>query len=335
MPVAWESLWYEDRPASLLLIPFSWLVCGVARMRRAAYGWGLLRARAAGAPVIVIGNLTAGGTGKTPLVIWLARHLRQHGWRPGIVSRGYGGQASSWPQQVRPDSDPVVVGDEAVLISRHAGCPMAVAPDRVLAARALVEHHQADIIISDDGLQHYRLRRDIEVLVVDGLRRFGNGRCIPAGPLREPLARALQVDLVVAQGAAQRGEHPMRLKGDRCVNLALAGRSVALEEFAGKAVHAVAGVAHPQRFFDHLRRKGLRIVEHVFADHHPFCAADLQFGDAMPVLMTEKDAVKCERFAESHHWCLPVGAEMEDAFGYRLLALLKERGFCPGAAPPA
>jgi tetraacyldisaccharide 4'-kinase len=335
MPVAWEKLWYDDRPASLLLIPFSWLLCGTARARRAAYRWGLLRQQAAGAPVIIIGNLTAGGTGKTPLVIWLARYLRQRGWRPGIVSRGYGGHATHWPQQVRPDSDPVVVGDEAVLIARHAGCPMAVAPDRVLAARALVEHHQVNVIVSDDGLQHYRLRRDIEVLVVDGLRRFGNGRCIPAGPLREPLARAAAVDLVVAQGAAQRGEHPMRLQGSRCVNLAMAGRSVALEEFAGKAVHAVAGVAHPQRFFDYLRRKGLRIVEHVFEDHHAFRAADLEFGDAMPVLMTEKDAVKCERFAAPHHWCLPVEAEMDDAFGYRLLALLKERGFAPSAAIPA
>lgn len=319
-----ENIWYEGRPISLLLIPVSWLFCLLVMLRRAAYRAGILRTHRIGVPVIIVGNLTVGGTGKTPLVIWIANYLTEHGMHPGIVSRGYGGKARQWPQQVRRDSDPVVVGDEAVLIARYSKCPMAVGPDRVAAANALISSSNVDVILSDDGLQHYRLGRDIEILVLDGIRRFGNGFCLPAGPLREPLSRRELVDMVVVNGLGGRGEHSMNYECDAITNLHEPQKRAGFADFEGKLVHAVAGIAYPERFFSMLRRKGLRVIEHIYPDHHQFTDKDLQFGDVAPVLMTEKDAVKCERFAAANHWSVPVRAVVDDAFGVRLSSLLAE-----------
>ncbi|MFZ5594487.1 MAG: tetraacyldisaccharide 4'-kinase [Pseudomonadota bacterium] len=320
-----DHYWYSNNPVSVLLLPLSWLFRLVATLRRAAYRAGLLKVTRLPVPVIVVGNISVGGAGKTPLVIWLAEFLKQRGYRPAIVSRGYGGQARAYPLLVTPDSDPLLAGDEAVLLARRCSCPMAVAPDRVAAARKVLEAG-CDIIISDDGLQHYRLGRDIEIAVIDGARRFGNGRCLPAGPLREPPGRLKRVDLVVVNGGpAETGRFEMRLRSGMVRNLVDEGIARDPAGFQGETVHAVAGIGHPARFFGHLKKLGLNVTGHPFPDHHPYTAQDLQFGDDAPIIMTEKDAVKCRKFADAQHWYLPVAAELSGGFGERLVQLLGRR----------
>jgi tetraacyldisaccharide 4'-kinase len=323
-----DALWYQNSPLGALLAPLGWLYCAGVQARRAGYHAGILRAGRVGAPVIVVGNISVGGTGKTPLVIWMARFLASRGLRPGIVSRGYRGRANKWPQQVRADSDPVMVGDEPVLLARTTACPVVADPDRLRAARSLLAHARCDVIISDDGLQHLALGRDVEVAVIDGLRRHGNGRCLPAGPLREPVSRLDSVDLVVANGGGLGGEYAMRLQSQDARNLTDEAIRRPLASFASRPVHAVCGIGFPERFFDSLERAGLAPIHHPFPDHHGFSAADIAFGDEFPVLMTEKDAVKCRRFASARHWYVPVRAELTEAFAERLLTLL-------GAAAPA
>ncbi len=321
-----EWLWYRSRMAALPLVPLSWLFQGVAALRRVAYRKAFLASHRIPRPVVVVGNLTVGGSGKTPLVIWLASQLLAAGYWPGIVSRGYGGKASRWPQQVRPDSDTAVVGDEAVLIARRTGCPMAVGPDRVEACRALLKYHDCDVIISDDGLQHYAMQRDVEIVVVDGVRRFGNGFCLPAGPLREPPSRLKTVDMVVLNGGFPRpGEVLMQLEGNTLCNLMEPTRCKPLSSLYGKRVHAVAGIGNPARFFARLREAGIQVQEHPFPDHHRFTQKDLLFEDEDPVVMTEKDAVKCQLFATPNHWYLPVTAQLEENATLHLLQLLKRK----------
>ncbi len=305
-----NSHWYSKSPVGALLAPVSWLFCITVVLRRGLYRLGMLPARRIGVPVIVVGNITVGGTGKTPLVIALVTQLREAGYTPGVVARGYGGTAGQWPQQVRPDSDPVVVGDEPVLIAARCRCPVAVAPDRAAAAESLVRHGHCNIIVSDDGLQHYRLARDIEIAVVDGVRRFGNGRCLPAGPLREPLRRLRSVDYVVTTGLAAPGESPMTLNAAPIRNVRDDGKIADRHQFRGKVVHAVAGIGNPERFFAQLRGLGIHPMEHGFPDHYRFRSQDLDFGDDTPVIMTEKDAVKCRRFATANHWYLPVEGQL-------------------------
>lgn len=318
-----DTIWYGRSIWSLVLLPLTWLYCAVVGLRRLAYRSGLLRTQRLPVPVIVVGNITVGGTGKTPLIGWLAELLRTHGYRPGLVARGYGGDAKHWPQQVRADSDPRAVGDEPVLLARLTGCPMAVAPDRVAAARALLEHDACDVILSDDGLQHYALGRDIEIAVVDGVRRFGNRRCLPAGPLREPAGRLAGVDLVVSNGLAGPGETALRVQPGDAVNL-VSGERRPLERFRGVRVAAVAGIGRPERFFEALRGQGLEIEAHAFPDHHAYRPEDLAFA-AGSVLMTEKDAVKCRRFARDTFWAVTTRVELPEAFGRQVLALLRQR----------
>ncbi len=320
-----ESHWYRTTPLTLLLLPLSWLFCAVALGRRWAYRAGLLKTVRLPVPVIVVGNINVGGTGKTPMVTWLVALLRKEGYRPGIISRGYGGSADHWPQPVRADSDPAMVGDEAVLLARRCRCPMTIGPDRPAAARALLEYADCDIIISDDGLQHYRLGRDVEIAVVDGMRRFGNGHCLPAGPLREPVRRLRSVDLVIVNGTAGSREYAMQLQPASLRNLQHAEKIRPLQQFAGQRVHAVAGIGNPARFFELLTSHGLGVIEHPFADHHPFRAGDLDFGDELPVLMTEKDAVKCQAFAKAHYWYLPVDAQLDERVPQRLLRLIGKK----------
>ncbi|PWK92949.1 tetraacyldisaccharide 4'-kinase [Fulvimonas soli] len=304
------SAWYGDARPPWWTRPLAALYGGVAACRRRLYGSGLLRSECLPVPVLVVGNLTAGGTGKTPLTIALAEALRERGRRPGVVSRGYGGRRRG-PLLLGDEPDPAEVGDEPCLI-RAAGVPVAVGRDRPAAARLLAEAG-CDVVIADDGLQHYRLARDVEICVVDGARRFGNGRLLPAGPLREPLARLRTVDFVVCNGAAMEGAATMRLEGAEAVALA-GGARRPLADFAGRAVHAVAAIGNPQRFFDALRARGIEVIGHAFPDHHAFAPADLAFGDDRPVLMTDKDAVKCRRFAQPHWWRVPVRAELPAGF---------------------
>ncbi|MGE0383562.1 MAG: tetraacyldisaccharide 4'-kinase [Gammaproteobacteria bacterium] len=318
-----DEIWYGRSALAAALAPLAWLYGAAVYLRRHAYASGLAAMVEIPVPVVVVGNITAGGTGKTPLVVWIAHCLARHGYRPGVVCGGYRGQARAWPQQVRADSDPVMVGEEAVLLARHCAAPVAAARNRIDAALALLEHHGCDVLVCDDGLQHYRLSRDVEIAVVDGVRRFGNGRLLPAGPLREPPSRLRSVDMIVTNGIAGRGEFPMRYVPGGARSMFDPAREVALESFAPREVHAVAGIGHPERFFSMLRAAGLRVHKHPFADHHRFTAAQISFGDGLPVLMTEKDAIKCQRFADREHWYVPIAAMLPEVFEHRLLALLR------------
>ncbi len=302
-----ENIWRRRGPLAWLLLPVGGLFFVVAALRRWLYRLGALGSHHLSVPVVVVGNITAGGSGKTPLAIWLAEELRRRGRRPGVVSRGYGGSAQGVRKVSRGDT-PDVVGDEPLLLARRAGCPVFVGCDRVAAGRALlVEHPECDVIISDDGLQHYRLARDVEIVVVDR-RGFRNGWPLPAGPLREPIARLNSVDAVVANGWTGQAGFRMTLTGDRFIRLD-GGEARAAGDLAGKRLHAVAGIGEPQRFFDHLAALGLRFEAHAFPDHHVYTAADLALdGDA--ILTTEKDAVKFGALATLPVWVLPVDANV-------------------------
>lgn len=309
---AWlERRWYTPRPPPLALRPLAALygALAAARARR-------LRAAAVHVtvPVIVVGNISIGGTGKTPFTIWLVERLREWGWRPGVVSRGYGGRAPRYPHRVAPDGDPRLSGDEPLLIAQRCGCPVVVDPDRVSAARALLADGAVDIIVSDDGLQHYRLARDLEICLVDGRRGLGNGALLPAGPLREPAARLAAVDLLIINGDGWQAAGALRMQlRSGTLRRLVDGASCPLADFRGTSVHAVAGIGDPSRFFASLGAAGLRLREHPFADHHAFAAADLAFGDEWPVIMTEKDAVKCRAFADARLWAAPVDAQLDEA----------------------
>lgn len=320
-----ERHWYRDTLLSRLLAPLGWLYCAVMQARRLTYRLGLLRSFEAGAPVIIVGNVTVGGTGKTPLVIWIARHLAAMNRRPGVVTRGYRGAARSWPQWVTADSDPAEVGDEPVVLARRAGCPVIADPDRVRGARWLVREQGCDVVISDDGLQHLRLARDIEIVVIDGTRRFGNGRCLPAGPLREPVARAAQADALLVHGDPAAGEWGMRLNATGVHSLS-GGSTMAAGSLRRTPVHAIAGIGFPERFFRELERQGFELVRHAYPDHYPFQPADLQFADGLPIIMTEKDAVKCRRLVPTGApcWYLAVEAEPDPRLGPWLTERLAE-----------
>ena len=319
-----NKVWYRrNHPLSLLLAPVGWLFTLAVLTRRFSYATGLLRPTRLPCPVIVVGNISVGGTGKTPLVAWLARLLRDEGHRPGLVCRGYGGAAKEWPQQVRPDSDAVVVGDESVLLAKLSGCPVAAGPDRVAAGEALLEHAGCNLVISDDGLQHLRLGRDIEIAVVDGVRRHGNGRCLPAGPLREPVSRLDSVDVVVANDGAKRGEFEVKMSPACLRNLHDERLEQELKNLRGTRVHAVCGIGNPARFFRMVESFGIDVVSHEFPDHYRFHSDDIRFDDELPVLMTEKDAVKCRRFAEPRHWYLPMVVHPHHLLDDRVLALLR------------
>jgi tetraacyldisaccharide 4'-kinase len=320
-----EQHWYRFTPISLLLLPVSWVYCLLMVLRRGLYRLRIFSPVSLPVPVIVVGNITVGGTGKTPLVIWLADFLRQQGMRPGIVLRGYGGSAVDWPLVVTPDYDPDVVGDEAVMLARQSRCPVAADPDRVRGAQHLVREHHCDVIVSDDGLQHLRLARDIEIAVIDGVRRFGNGRCLPAGPLREPVSRLNDVALRVVNGEPRQGEVGMTLAETGLCRVNAPDTYASAGSFRGETVHAVAGIGHPDRFFSHLRRLGLKAIEHPFPDHYRFRAADIRFGDGLAVIMTQKDAVKCERFADDNMWYLAIEARPDPRVGEEVWKRLKEK----------
>jgi tetraacyldisaccharide 4'-kinase len=293
-------------------------------LRRKLFRKGLLRSHKLPVPVIVIGNVSVGGTGKTPLTIAVVQRLREAGWKPGVASRGYGRSDESRAAWVSADTPPAQGGDEPVLIARRAGVPVRVDRDRSAAARELIASG-CDVIVCDDGLQHYRLRRDMEIEVIDGHRRYGNGRLLPAGPLREPPERGAECDFrVVNGGDASFGEWPMQLRAECAVPMH-GGRSRPLASFGGHRVHAVAGIGNPQRFFEMLRSLAIGVVPHAFADHHRYVAADFEFGSELPVLMTEKDAVKCAAFATEWHYSVPVTAELPEAFWVALLEKLGKR----------
>ena len=297
MRAALERSWYRPGGAWVLLKPPAWLFGWVVALRQMAYRRGWLQTERVSAPVLVVGNITVGGSGKTPLTLALVDKLKAKGRRVGVVSRGYGGHADAYPARVTPESPPAVCGDEPLMIASVTGVPVVVDPRRPRGARWLVDQENVDIVIADDGLQHYALARDGEIAVTDGRRGLGNGWLLPAGPLREPQKRLDTVDLALTHGA---GADFWLAPG---VVHALAGdESCALADFRGDAVHAVAGIGDPARFFAMLREAGLTVIEHAMPDHHVYEADDILFDDSLPVLMTHKDAVKCAGFADVQHW---------------------------------
>jgi tetraacyldisaccharide 4'-kinase len=329
-----QQEWMRTSAWQFLLRPLSWLFRLLSGLRRLAYARGWFPSKTLAVPLIVVGNITVGGSGKTPLVIWLVEQLRAAGYAPGVVSRGYGGTERG-PFEVGSLSDASEVGDEPVLIAGRTDVPLFIGEDRVAAGEALLAAHpNCDVIISDDGLQHYRLRRDIEIVVVDEVVGFGNGCLLPAGPLREDIARLKSVDAVVMNRATtpvpladpkgMPGEViSMRLSGQVFQNLKDPNRHALAADLRESTIHAVAGIGRPERFFDHLRALRLNIIEHAFPDHHRFQAHDLAFDPNAIVLMTEKDAVKCKAFAKDNWWSLAVTAELDDHFMPRLLKKLR------------
>lgn len=303
--------WYKQQPGwSRSLTPLSAITRRVAARRYRQFRQSASRPPV---PLLVVGNITVGGTGKTPLVIALCNAFQQAGQQVVVISRGYGAKAANYPTVVTSASDVRESGDEPLLIATRTGAPVIIDPDRHRAMQKAVSVFSPDIIISDDGLQHYRLPRTAELVVLDGERGLGNGLCLPAGPLRESAERLDDVDWVVINGGDFNwpGSYRMQLQAEKVVNLAN-GEQVALPHFADqKTVHAIAGIGNPRRFFSGLELAGLPIQCHAFSDHHDFTANDINFADNAPVIMTEKDAVKCRHIAGKHHWYLPVTAQIE------------------------
>ena len=310
--------WQQRGPVALVLWPLSLLYRLLAAWRRQrAQALAASRPRLAVRAVIVVGNLTVGGTGKTPLVIAVCQWLKTQGFRPGVISRGYGAKLGQRPLLVTPELSPQLGGDEPVLIAAATQCPVMIDADRYRAAQRLLEQTDCDIIVSDDGLQHHALSRDIEIALMDGDRRWGNGFCLPAGPLREPVSRWKTVDMRVVHGGEPMSEpqtYAMSLSAGPVYALGDKKQIRPLNEFSGQAVHAVAGIGHPPRFFALLRKAGLEVREHAFADHHAYTEGDLALSPEWPILMTEKDAVKCRTWAQAHHWVVPVTAECDPTF---------------------
>lgn len=365
------TIWYGDGSpsygrvaASVLLLPLAWIYGWGMRVRAFAYGQGWFGVARPVQPVIVVGNLTVGGTGKTPFTIWLVERLTSQGLRVGVVSRGYGRTAVE-PRVVAPDSSVRDVGDEPLLIRRRTHAAVAVAARRKDAVDLLLTR-DVDVIVADDGLQHLALARDAELVVVDGMRGLGNGALLPAGPLREPVTRLASVSAIIVNdgsmpdsggkampppldarsarklAASLRGRPrvpmvEMRMRASRAVRLAGARMGTgagadagagpeerSLASFADQRVHAVAGIGHPQRFFSLLHGMGIGVTPHAFPDHHRYSAADLAFGDDAPILMTEKDAVKCGDLAHPRAWFVPIDAELAPADAETLLGIVMD-----------
>ena len=308
--------WYDGHPGLVLLRPLEWLYRQVAQRRRQRFLQGTSPGYRAPVPLIVVGNITVGGTGKTPMILWLIEHCRARGLRVGVISRGYGARPPQFPWRVEAGQGAEVAGDEPLLIVQRSGVPLMIDPDRSAAARALLAAEPLDLLLSDDGLQHYRLARDLELVLIDGVRGLGNRRCLPAGPLREPPERLDSVDAVLRNGAAEDDEtgYAFQLEPTALVNLR-SGERVCLGHFpAGQVLHAVAGIGNPQRFFATLEALHWRPIPHAFADHAEYSAELLNFSPDLPLVMTEKDAVKCRAFAAANWWYVAVDAQPSGAF---------------------
>lgn len=311
-----QQAWYQGHPLLYLLWPLEVLYRFVVKRKRAAFIAGRRDVYRAPVPVIVVGNITVGGTGKTPMILWLIEQCRAQGLRVGVVSRGYAAHPARFPWTVSATDSATQAGDEPLLIVQRTAVPLVIAPERAQAVQQLLAEHVVDIILSDDGLQHYGLARDLELVLIDAVRGLGNQRCLPVGPLREPAERLQSVDAVLLNGAQQDSANgfAMQLQATEWVHVR-SGRREPLSYFLNEQkMHAVAGIGNPQRFFTTLERLNWRPITHAFADHAQFSAEDLQFADDLPVVMTEKDAVKCRAFAADNCWYLQVAAQPSPAF---------------------
>ena len=318
-----NRIWYGNSPLRWGLWPISAVYLALTRLRRAAYRRGWRRIVESQVPIVVVGNVSVGGTGKTPFVIWLAEQLKQRGRKVGIVTRGYRGKGTEWPRTVARDSDPEEVGDEPVLLARRTDCPVVAGPDRVACVEALLTSTRVDVVLTDDGLQHYRLGRSFEIAVVDGVRGMGNGLCLPAGQLREPVSRLQEVDAIVVNG----GEwgHAGVFRATAVVTKVYHlkdGELRTLDSFRAEPVHAVAGIGNPQRFFDLLQDAGLDVEPHPLADHAELGLEQLTFDEPGAILITEKDAVKCEHLKPDGVWCVVVDFQFDADQTARLMRLI-------------
>lgn len=302
--------WFRRRSlVAILCLPLAGLYAIIVFCRRYCYEKHWFNCTKLPVPVIVVGNITVGGTGKTPTVIALCRWLQQMGYCPGIVSRGYKGKAEKYPLSITQSTDPRQCGDEPLLIHKKTQVPVVVDPNRVCAAQHLLKYEHCDIIVSDDGLQHYAMGRDIEIVLTPGHDNFGNGWFLPAGPLRESVSRLEQVDYVMTKGQPDVGQYPLTIQAKSFYQLQ-SNMSVELFDWQRREVHAVAGIAHPKEFFDLLRSHHLKVIEHPFPDHHHYEPKDVDFADKLPIIMTEKDAVKCQAFANEKMYVLSIDVEL-------------------------
>ena len=323
--------WSEPNALNYLLLPLTVVYQCVMVLRQFLYSHKILDVYQSDCPVVVVGNISVGGTGKTPLTMAIVKKAKMMGFSPGVISRGYGGQALEWPQLVEPETSAHYVGDEAVLIARKAQCPVAVGPKRGETIELLLENHQCDLIISDDGLQHYALRRDVEIAVVDQQRRHLNRFCLPSGPLREPESRLRTVDLIMNHTAFDLANDLSERDFSESVDAkfilevtSLVSLTEQQEQQVDKSqtFHAVTGIGHPTRFFKLLSSLGYHIIEHDFPDHHRFVVDDFDFGDELPVIMTGKDAVKCLAFAKPNWYFLEVEARLNQSAEAKIEQLL-------------
>ena len=328
-----HRVWYEDAKLGWTLLPLSWLYYLAIVLRRFLYQCGIAKTYRVGVPVVIVGNIAAGGTGKTPTVIWLVSALREKGFTPGIVSRGYGGTHSGTSMRVDRDSDPAVVGDEPVLLARRTDCVIAVDSDRVRAANMLIEDG-VDVIVADDGLQHSRLERDYEICVIDGKRGLGNRRLLPSGPLRELPSRLEAVDQVLINGASLTDDPAPTTAEQNAVRFDLEATDACrlngslerpLDRFKDTTVHAVAGIGNPTRFYDLLRSRGIQVIEHRLADHARIRRSDIEFADGFDVFMTEKDAVKVGQKLPDKYWFVPINLVMDSVKSGPLIEQIKSR----------
>ena len=316
------AAWYRGSWWLIFLRPLEFLFRSLVAVRRSLFLWGLKTVWRSPKPVLVVGNITVGGTGKTPVVIALVEYLQAQGIKPGVVSRGYGATRGVFPYAVNDQSSAEDCGDEPLLIFRRTGCPCVVAPARVRAVQYLLEKHDVDIVLCDDGLQHYALARDMEIVVIDEQRRLGNGWCLPAGPLREPGRRLEKVDHILYRGSED-PHHGVTYHKEALVNL-LSGEQIPLSPAQlGVQVHALAGIGQPEQFFAGLEREGFSINAHRFADHHSYSAEDFVPFIGKPIIMTEKDAVKCRQFVQGDAWYLKISAQLPDTVKTSVLDLAK------------
>jgi len=319
-----DQYWNNINIISIVLLPLSALFYLISQLRKFFYQAGVLASYKSPVPVIVVGNISVGGTGKTPLIIELVKQLQALGKKPGVISRGYGGAANHWPQIVNEKSSAKIVGDEPQLIFQRTKCPFVAGPNRRDDIELLLKQFECDVVLSDDGLQHYAMRRDIEIAVVDAKRKFGNGFCLPAGPLRETVSRLNQVDLVLLNGGAN-NEASFNVQATKCSTVGSNQTCTeTLSFFSGKTVHAIAGIGNPSRFFSMLEKNNINVISHEFEDHHNFKQSDICFDDNLPVLMTEKDAIKCGTFTLKNTWAVPVKIKLSESAQNKLNVMFND-----------
>ena len=317
-----DHYWYTSSIINWLLLPLSWLYCLVAIIRRKLYRLNLLHSYSSPVPVIVIGNIVVGGSGKTPLLLSLCEYIQQKGFKPGVVSRGYGGSVNG-VKQVQQADLAEVVGDEPMMIFQRTRLPVVVGADRVAAIDYLLKNNECDIVLSDDGMQHYRMQRDLEIAVIDADRGFGNGFCLPAGPLRERVSRLQQADIIAYNGisseVSDKSSYSLQIVSLMKLN---SDESRTLDSFTQKPVHVIAGIGNPQRFFRQLRQNGIEIIEHAFPDHHSYQQQDFSDWSKACIIMTEKDAVKCGHLTLTDAWVARAEALFSDTLEASLSASL-------------